>query len=141
MINGHFERAEQAFKKAAELAPRAWEPHYNLGEIYMVAKLKDMARKEYEEAIQLNKGSFKPHNGLGLWFLKNDEVDNAIAEFTKASELAPDSPIPAFNLGLAFAKAKKNSQARKALSKVVSNPRAGKIAEEARKLQRTIAQS
>lgn len=78
---------------------------------------------------------------MGLWLLKNDELDNAIAQFKKACDLAPDSAIPAFNLGLAFAKAKKNGQARAALNKVVSNPRAGKIATEARQLLRTIAKA
>lgn len=61
LINGRFERAEQAFQKATELAPKAWEPHYNLGEIYTVAKLSDKARTEYEQAIRLNQNSFKPH--------------------------------------------------------------------------------
>src|SRR5262249_8637860 len=43
-----FETAEKAFQTSIDLNPASWEGHYNLGELYMSARLMDRAREQYQ---------------------------------------------------------------------------------------------
>src|SRR5262249_15007743 len=43
--------AEQAFLGASKIAPEAWEPYYNLAELYDVLELAEPAGRAYELAV------------------------------------------------------------------------------------------
>ena len=134
VITRKFKVAELAFRKAAELSPKSWEPHYNLGDLYDAANLTDVARKEYELAIKHNTGNYKPHHGMGLWFMKQNQLKEAIEQLAIAHQLSPTAPEPAYNLALALAKAHENEQAKALLKEVISNPGADRFTEDAKRL-------
>src|SRR5205823_1506814 len=76
VLNGKIDGALEAYRKAAQVAPQSWEPHYNLGQMYDVAHLNEDARREYQLSIQHNRKSFKPHNGMGLLLLRENRVQD-----------------------------------------------------------------
>ncbi|HSE41152.1 MAG TPA: tetratricopeptide repeat protein [Acidobacteriota bacterium] len=138
IIARKFKVAELAFRKAAEMEPEAWEPHYNLGDLYDAAGLIDAAGKEYELAVKFNSGSYKPHNGMGLWLMRQNKLEESITQLTKAHQQAPSAPEPAYNLALVLVKANQTEQAKGLLKEVVTNPKATKIAQDAQRLLCTL---
>jgi Tfp pilus assembly protein PilF len=110
--------AESGFQQAAKVAPEAWEPHYNLGELYDSSNLDDLAGKEYEIAVKLNSGSYKPHNGMGLWLMKQNRWKEAIEQLKKAHQLAPLSAEPAYNLALVLGQTEQKSDAKNLLKQI-----------------------
>jgi tetratricopeptide (TPR) repeat protein len=100
-----FEIAEKAFQASIGLNPASWEGHYNLGELYMSARLMDRARAQYQAALDKNSGSYEPFNGMGLFVLVVDrDCDRAIGLLKQAIEAEPTRPEARLNLALAYAK-------------------------------------
>jgi tetratricopeptide (TPR) repeat protein len=101
---GQFEEAEQTYKHAVELDDSLWQAHYNLGELYMTARLMPEAETEYRAALERGRNVWIPYNGMGLWLLHQDRAEEARAYFVKALELSPAAPEPTLNLALACAR-------------------------------------
>jgi tetratricopeptide (TPR) repeat protein len=136
---GEFEQAEKSFKRAAELAPEAWQPHYALAELYDVANREEIAGPEYELAVKYNKDAFQPHNGLGLYLLKKGQIERAIDQLTIAYRQAPeDEPAPLYNLALALAQGGKLTQAKDILQSALLQAPEGGLYDEMRRLLNAI---
>jgi superkiller protein 3 len=132
---GDFEQAEKAFKRAADLAPEAWEPNYALAELYDIANLAENAGIHYEQAVLYNQGAFEPHNGLGLYLLKQGEIEEAIRQLSLACELAPDDePTPFFNLALAYSQAGQFAEAKRILEDILQGAPQGGLFDEMRRM-------
>lgn len=116
-----FETAEKAFQTSIHLNPASWEGDYNLGELYMSARLMDRAREQYQAAIDKNHGGYEPLNGMGLFVLVVDhDCDRAIDLLKQALEIAPSRPEPRLNLALGYAEKRDFSAARKFAASVLS---------------------
>jgi tetratricopeptide (TPR) repeat protein len=103
IATGRFERAEEAYQKVLQIDPHGWDAHYNLGELYLTAKLYDKAKQQYALAIEKDGASYKPFNGMGL-FLLNIERNPEEAKkcFERALEIAPHQKEPRQNMELAL---------------------------------------
>ncbi len=134
-----FPVAERAFQRAAKVAHEAWEPHYNLGDLYDSTNLNDAAGKEYELAVKYNSDSFKPHNGMGLWLLKQNRIREAVDQFTIACKLAPENGLPAYNLALAMFKDGREEPAKHLLQALASSSQQESIRENAQKTLKAIS--
>ena len=126
--------AEAAFQQAALVAPQAWEPHYNLGNLYDASKLTDLAGKEYELAVKFNAENYKPHNGYGLWLIKQNRINESIEQLSKAQQLADRAPEPAYNLALVLANTGQKNQAKRLLREINLIPSSGRIQQDAARL-------
>jgi tetratricopeptide (TPR) repeat protein len=116
-----FETAEKAFETSIHLNPASWEGHYNLGELYMSARLMAQAREQYQAAIDNNHGGYEPLNGMGLFVLVVDhDCDRAIGLLNQALEIAPSRPEPRLNLALGYAVKRDFSAARKLAASVLN---------------------
>jgi len=105
VLAGDFEGAEKAFQKAAQQKPEAAAPHFNLGEIYSSANLKQEATREYMEAIRLDDRNWKPYNSLGVLHMKGgtpESLRKAVEYFQEAAGRSPQSPEPYYNLALVY---------------------------------------
>lgn len=133
---GKFELAEKAFLKSTELNPESWEGHYNLGELYAAAELKEQSRAQYELAIANGKDEWKPYNGMGLWFLRfGKQYDQAKKNFAHAVKLQPGQPEPMMNLALANAGLHKWQEAEEMCLRLMDlAPRESKYFQEAENL-------
>ena len=134
VLTKNYKAAAVAFQRASKVAAQAWEPHYNLGDLYDASNFNELAGKEYELAVKFNTGSHKPHNGLGLWFLKQNRTSEAIEQLTKAHEINRTAPEPAYNLALALIQAKQKDQARSLLKTIQSSSQPGPVRENAERL-------
>jgi len=101
---GQFEQAESTYKRAIELDANLWQAYYNLGELYMTARLMPEAEEQYNQAISRAPAIWVPYNGMGLWLLHQDRAEEARAYFVKALELAPAAPEATLNVALTCAR-------------------------------------
>jgi adenylate cyclase len=83
------ERAEDAARRALELAPDLAEAHAAMASIHMSADRFDEARKEMEKAIQINPNYDEGYRLLGEDYCAFGRFDEGIANFRKASALNP----------------------------------------------------
>ena len=91
---GDAKAAEQAYRKAVELAPDLAEAHNNLGVL-----LRD--RDELEEAVvELNPRSAAAHGNLALALEDSGDAAGAEREYRAALEIEPEDVMLRVNLGL-----------------------------------------
>ncbi|MBI2567960.1 MAG: tetratricopeptide repeat protein [Candidatus Schekmanbacteria bacterium] len=138
LASGSIDKAEKAYKKAAELAPQAWEPYFNLGELYgvtVVAKnerdaqhFQELARGSYLRAQELAGNNYKIQNALALMEMKAGTVEacaDAAKMFEAALALNPDGNEARYNLALCLAKTGENGRARQYVMDVIGKTRPG----------------
>ncbi|MBN2430294.1 MAG: tetratricopeptide repeat protein [Acidobacteria bacterium] len=116
ILAGDFEGAEKAFKRAAQIRPDMGDPHFNLGEIYQSAKLKDEAIAEYEKAIALDANEWKAYNSLGVLFMKDETPESlkkAAGYFQETLARNTRAPEPYYNLALIYGKSGSKAEAKK----------------------------
>jgi adenylate cyclase len=82
-------KAENAAKRALELAPDLAEAHAAMASVHMSADRFDEARKEMERAIQINPNYEEGYRLLGEAYCAFGKFDEGIANFRKASALNP----------------------------------------------------
>jgi tetratricopeptide (TPR) repeat protein len=133
--------AEQAFLKSSERAPEAWEPYYNLAELYDVLEMPEPAGRAYEMAVSYNRGSYKPHNGYGLYLLKSGQIEAAVDHLIEAYELSDREPEPPYNLALAFVQAERLDDARQVLTESLAANRLDYLQSNAEKLLAKLTQN
>ncbi len=97
--SGQFEAAEQAFRKATELAPRQPLLFNNLGNVLQQLGRAGEAIECYAKAIQLKPDYADAHYNKGLALAELDKLDDASASYRQALKLRPDYPEALLNLG------------------------------------------
>ena len=87
-------------QKAAELLPKDFEVHYNLGLILQELGRLDEASASYHQALQINPGYAQGHNNLGVTLQELGWLDQAEASYRQAIKLDPDYVNALYNLGI-----------------------------------------
>ena len=83
------EDAIKEFKKASSYAQDNPVVAYNLGNIYLKAKMPEEAITEYHKALKANLFDSKLHNNLGYAYLSNGEITKAKLEYLNAIKIDP----------------------------------------------------
>ncbi len=88
-------KAEQAFRRAIELNPRAASPWVELGDIYMLGlRRPDQAIEPYKTAVRLDPQNAAVHYALGNALAVKGDLQGAQSQYEEASRLEPDNPLP-----------------------------------------------
>ena len=114
--------AVAANQEAARTDPRAWQPHFNLGELYASVGAFSDAERSYCDAVErAGPDVWQPHNGLGLLLLHHgSDPQEAGRWFIAAAEKGPDRPEPVYNLALAQVALGKPDDALKLVEKALA---------------------
>jgi TolB-like protein/tetratricopeptide (TPR) repeat protein len=83
-------RAEQASRRALELAPRHAEPHAARGFVLSLLDRCEEARREFEEAIALNPNFFEAYYYYGRTAFAHGNIELSAELFRKAAEARPE---------------------------------------------------
>lgn len=125
LLTKDLERSEQAGKRAADLAPEAWEPPFHLGNLYEGLRLDDQAEAAYRRAVTLAPGAWKALGNLGCLLLHADDSakhEEALAFLTQADRLAPPGEWrPRYNLALAHVRLGRTAEAEAALASIFAD--------------------
>jgi tetratricopeptide (TPR) repeat protein len=92
---GDYEKAAEAFEKAAQLAPDAPEAHANLGLAYLQLSRTEEGIGELEKAVALKPEQFTTQVQLASAFAQAGQLEKSVTAFEKALENAEDLSDPA----------------------------------------------
>ncbi len=87
----HYEKAEEAYRKAISINPSRFEAHGNLGNLlrdHFPDRLSE-AEVAYRKAIEINPEDFRTHYNLGLLLHKLKRYGEAEEAYIKATRLNP----------------------------------------------------
>ncbi len=101
--NNVFDKAADAYRKAAELKPAGYT-YLRLGMCYDALNKPREAVAAYQRAVKLMPFYAVAFNNLGVAYGKAGENGNAIASFKKAAKLDPYYPMAKYDLGYAYMK-------------------------------------
>jgi Flp pilus assembly protein TadD len=76
-------------RRAAEMEPTIWQPHYELGQVYRRLGQLDDAIASYRKANSLQERA-EIHVGLGWTYLDKSNYDESIRSFERAAQLNPN---------------------------------------------------
>jgi non-specific serine/threonine protein kinase len=99
----HLRRADEASRRALELAPDLAEAHVARGLAVSLKKLYAEAEREYEAAVRLNPQLFAAHYFYGRACQAQGKVAAAARHFEEACRLCPDDYQAATLLGSIYA--------------------------------------
>ena len=102
LAQGDAASAEQALRKAVELAPDLPEYHKSLGNALRMLGRPDEASVAYTRALQLDPAYLPAYNNLGLVQFEQGAFAEAEANLRKALELDPTDSQVMTNLGVAI---------------------------------------
>jgi serine/threonine protein kinase/tetratricopeptide (TPR) repeat protein len=85
------EDAEQAYKKAVELAPEDWIPHSEYGKFLYRAAHYQAAAEEWKQALRLADNNIFMLRNVGAAYQMLSEPEKAASAFQKALEIQPDA--------------------------------------------------
>jgi eukaryotic-like serine/threonine-protein kinase len=85
------EGAEQAYRKAAQLAPEDWIPHSEYGKFLYHAARYEAAAEEWKQALRLSDNNIFMLRNLGAAYQMLSEPEEAASSFQKALEIQPDA--------------------------------------------------
>ncbi len=100
---GQSDAAIPELLKALEIAPKWFQPNYNLAMVFARRGQTDEAMHYLNNALIDNPNSLVARNNLGVILLHKGRVDEAIVQFTKALEINPYYAIAHNSLGTALA--------------------------------------
>jgi adenylate cyclase len=82
--------ADEASRRAIELAPDLAEARVSRGLYYLASEQLDAAVGEFGRAIELDPNTFEAHRQMGRACILRNELDQALEWFEKAMALSPD---------------------------------------------------
>ena len=94
---GDFERVEQVYLEAEQLAPKRPEIHINLGHVYLKLGRLAQAEAELNRAVQLGPHLHTTYVNLADLHLRRQDYDRALEACKKAIRLKTDSPHIYYN--------------------------------------------
>jgi tetratricopeptide (TPR) repeat protein len=107
-MQGLWDEAIDAYRKAIEINPGNPQTHYDLGFCLYKKEMLDEATEEFKTAIALNAGFVSAYQALGGVYAQKKMVEKAIPLFKKALELSPNDRTVHWNLAEAYSEINKN---------------------------------
>ncbi len=101
--NNLFDKAAEAYKKAAQLKPEGYT-YLKLGMSYDASNKPEEAVPAYEKAVKMMPFYAVAYNNLGVAYSKTGKNNKAIAAFKKAIKLNPRYATARYDLGYAYLK-------------------------------------
>ena len=95
-------KAEEASRRAVELAPDSPEAHTALGNAFVLTKSYEKGEQEYRTAIRLNPALFDGHYFFARLCVEQGRMPEAALAFEKAGEVDPDDYQAPLLLALAY---------------------------------------
>ena len=83
------ETARRHYLEAAELAPRNYRVHYDLGNLYRSQGLNALAEGSYRRALELHPGLLQARINLGAILARKGDLEGALSQFEAADRLRP----------------------------------------------------
>jgi membrane associated rhomboid family serine protease/Flp pilus assembly protein TadD len=99
--NHQDDKAEAAFRRAAELNPKNPAPLAQLGVMYLRAHRYEQAREMFHQITVVNPKDADAQVNLGVTLNLMGRGEEALASFRRATELNPKLPLAWYNFGLA----------------------------------------
>lgn len=93
LLDWDWKGAEDAFRRALELAPNNWEAHYEYGWLLIRLGRSDEAFAAAQRALALEPLSATAHHGVAALQFIARQYDDAVATCRKALDLFPNSPL------------------------------------------------
>jgi tetratricopeptide (TPR) repeat protein len=94
--------AEQAYRKAIELNPQAYQAYTGLGMLYRKRGEYDRAMTYYDKAVEINTRYAQAYSSMSIIELKRHHDQRALELAQKAYQLDDKDPIMASNLAVAY---------------------------------------
>ena len=94
----HLAQAEEAWQKAAVLAPADPRPSYQLAQFYITQKKLAAAEAALRKALQQDDSFEAAHTSLGILLATQGRTEEANAQYRRALELRPTDYVAANNL-------------------------------------------
>jgi Flp pilus assembly protein TadD len=114
---GHFEKAAECFKKAAELDGKLYRAWAYLGMAYAQVGQLDPAIEAYRKCIDIAPDYHKAFNNVGELYRRKGQLDYAAMVFKMATEIAPTLPHYFYNLGITYFEIGMYAQSEEAFAK------------------------
>lgn len=97
-----YDRAEQHFKRLAQIDPRRADPLVNLGAVYNRRGDFDNAVKILRQALSRNRKCAEAYYNLGIAHKGQNQLSMAVSAYREAIRLAPEMAEAYHNLGNAY---------------------------------------
>lgn len=97
---GLVNHAKELYLECQRLAPREFEPWYEMGDMYANAGLSRPALKAWEKALEVNPNSYELQFNMGRMQYRLQKRDKARQAFVNAQSIKPGDPEPHYYLGL-----------------------------------------
>lgn len=100
-----FADAEVNFKKGAEIDPKNFESHFNLGDAYYKQQRYDEALKSFQSALvnaKTDEQKAKIYHNVGNSLLKSQKLKESIGAYKEALKLNPNDQETKYNLSYAL---------------------------------------
>jgi serine/threonine-protein kinase len=102
MMASHNEEGEKEFRKAAELDPKSFKPHFWLGFMFNAAGKAKPAEAELHRALEQAPDNWRARMNLGLLYYKTARYPEAATAWEQVSKLTPDNFIVLNNLAAVY---------------------------------------
>jgi tetratricopeptide (TPR) repeat protein len=89
---GYYAQAVEPFEQAIQLAPKNFEPHFDLGLSLLKLGQTAHAEAELDEALSLAPESPEVNKLLAVMYVNQNETQKAIERLRVANQVAPDDP-------------------------------------------------
>lgn len=116
---GRNDEAVAEFRRAIELQPYHFDPHYHLAKILHKRGQIDEAIAEYRQTLRYRPGYPTVYNPLAELLQKRGRIDEAIAVCVEGTSANPQDAILFCNLGVLFEKAGRSQDAAVAFRKAI----------------------
>ena len=107
---GRYDRAEDAYRKAAEDNPGDAAAHYDLGDVYYRTGRYDQALKEFDEAARLDPKMAEAYYNGGDSLYRLGKYEEALKYFQQADSAKKSDPDTAHNINITLEKVKREKE-------------------------------
>ena len=99
---GHYELAENEYRRAIELEPNTSDAYRQLGQVLERNNRSDEALAAYRRAVEIEPQYYRNQQALAALYLDQAKYSDAADHFAKTVELAPSEPTPHYALGVTY---------------------------------------
>jgi tetratricopeptide (TPR) repeat protein len=115
-----FEKAEEHYREAVQLASNRPEIYYNYGVLLMEQRKYSEAEAAFRKVLEINPHHPEAHNNLGDILQRQGKLPDAISQFRAAVDDRPNFPQAHFNLGRILVNQENYKEAIEELLKTLS---------------------